>query len=92
MDAQSPMALILVGQNELWDRLKLQAYACRHPAADRPAVRAGNYHDQSQTGAFIAKHLTYGGAEAPIFLRTAQMEIFSYSSGTGSSTRSAPTA
>lgn len=24
MDAQSPMALILVGQNELWDRLRLQ--------------------------------------------------------------------
>lgn len=27
MDAQSPMALILVGQNELWDRLQLHAYA-----------------------------------------------------------------
>jgi len=27
MDAQSPMALVLVGQNELWERLKLQSYA-----------------------------------------------------------------
>ena len=27
MDAQSPMALILVGQSELWDRLRLQSYA-----------------------------------------------------------------
>ena len=27
MDSQSPMALILVGQSELWDRLGLQAYA-----------------------------------------------------------------
>ncbi|MFC5702311.1 AAA family ATPase [Cohnella faecalis] len=27
MDAQSPMALILVGQSELWDRIGLQAYA-----------------------------------------------------------------
>ncbi|WP_245629150.1 ExeA family protein [Alicyclobacillus shizuokensis] len=27
MDAQSPMALILVGQSELWERLNLQAYA-----------------------------------------------------------------
>ena len=26
MDSQSPMALILVGQNELLDRLRLQAY------------------------------------------------------------------
>ena len=27
MDSQSPMALILCGQSELWDRLKLQSYA-----------------------------------------------------------------
>lgn len=27
MDAQSRMALILIGQSELWDRLRLQAYA-----------------------------------------------------------------
>ena len=27
MDAQSPMTLILVGQNELWERLQLQSYA-----------------------------------------------------------------
>jgi type II secretory pathway predicted ATPase ExeA len=27
MDAQSPMALILVGQSELWDRLRLQSFA-----------------------------------------------------------------
>ena len=26
MDAESPMALILVGQSELWDRVQLQAY------------------------------------------------------------------
>lgn len=26
MDSQSPMALILVGQSELWDRLRLQSY------------------------------------------------------------------
>jgi hypothetical protein len=27
MDAQSPMILILVGQTELWNRLKIQSYA-----------------------------------------------------------------
>ncbi|WP_256704054.1 hypothetical protein NSU01_28470 [Paenibacillus sp. FSL H8-0259] len=27
MDSESPMALILVGQSELWDRLGRQAYA-----------------------------------------------------------------
>jgi hypothetical protein len=27
MDAMSPMALILVGQTELWEKLQLQSYA-----------------------------------------------------------------
>ncbi|WP_167859425.1 ATP-binding protein [Paenibacillus cymbidii] len=27
MDAQSPMALILVGQSELWEKLSLQVYS-----------------------------------------------------------------
>ena len=27
MDSQSPMALILVGQSELWEKFQLQAYA-----------------------------------------------------------------
>ena len=27
MDARSPMTLILVGQNELWERFQLQSYA-----------------------------------------------------------------
>jgi general secretion pathway protein A len=27
MNAQSSMALILVGKSELWDRLRLQSYA-----------------------------------------------------------------
>lgn len=34
MDAKSPMALILVGQNELWDRLKLQSYAAIRQCID----------------------------------------------------------
>lgn len=47
MDAQSPMALILVGQSELWDRLGLQAYAAiaswlistgRRPARTSPGT------------------------------------------------------
>jgi len=27
MDAQRPMALVLVGQTELWEKLQLRAYA-----------------------------------------------------------------
>lgn len=51
MDSQSPMALILVGQSELWDRLGLQAYAairqridmqCYLPHMDRAEIGAYN--------------------------------------------------
>jgi type II secretory pathway predicted ATPase ExeA len=44
MDAESPMALILVGQSELWEKLQLQSYAairqridlqCKLPHLDR---------------------------------------------------------
>src|SRR5690554_3368716 len=47
MDAESPMALILVGQSELWDKLQLQTYAaikqridlqCKLPHYDRAQV------------------------------------------------------
>lgn len=80
MDAQSPMALILVGQNELWDRLKLQAYTAIRQRIDL-RCKLTNY-DRAQTGDFIAKQLTHAGAEQPIFSDGAQDEIFNFSSGT----------
>jgi len=38
MDAESPMALILVGQSELWDRLQLQAYFKSFSRRDETSV------------------------------------------------------
>jgi len=79
MDAQSPMALILVGQSELWDRLGLQAYAAIRQRIDLQCKLA--HYDRSQTGAYIARHMSYAGSEHDIFTEAAIDDIFRFSSG-----------
>jgi len=57
MDAQSPMALILVGQNELWDRLNLQAYAAIRQRIDLQCKL--QHYDRAQTGEYIRRQMTF---------------------------------
>lgn len=79
MDAQSPMALILVGQSELWDRFKLQAYAAIRQRID---IQCRLPHfDRAQVGEYIKRHLTYAGADRDIFSDGAIDEAFQYSGG-----------
>ena len=79
MDAQSPMALILVGQNELWDRLQLQSYAAIRQRID---LQCRLQHlDRSQVEAYVVRHLTYAGADHDIFSDSALDVVFHYSSG-----------
>lgn len=80
MDAESPMALILVGQSEFWDRLQLQAYAAIKQRIDLQC-RLPHY-DRSQVGDYIARHLEYAGANQDIFSDGAIDEIYRFSSGT----------
>lgn len=79
MDAQSPMALILVGQNELWERLQLQSFTAIRQRIDLQC-KLGHY-DRSQVGAYIDRHLQYAGATRDIFTEGAIDEIYRYSSG-----------
>ena len=79
MDSKSPMALILVGQNELWDRLKLQSYAAIRQRIDLQCKL--NHLDRSQVGEYVKNHLTYAGAEHDIFSDNALDEIFKFSAG-----------
>jgi type II secretory pathway predicted ATPase ExeA len=79
MDAQSPMALILVGQTELYERFQLQAYAAIRQRIDL-VCRMG-YYDRSQVGAYVKRHLAYAGAAHDIFSDAALDEIFRYSGG-----------
>ncbi|MCM3496939.1 MULTISPECIES: AAA family ATPase [Paenibacillus] len=79
MDAQSPMALILVGQSELWDRINLQAYAAIRQRIDLQCKLP--HYDRAQTGAYIERHMTYAGAERDIFTDGAIDDIYRYSGG-----------
>ncbi|MFT8709307.1 MAG: AAA family ATPase [Sporolactobacillus sp.] len=80
MDAQSPMALILVGQTELWERLHLQSFAAIRQRIDLH-YKMGHL-DRSETNAYIEKHLAYAGMTRPLFSEQAIEEIFRFSSGT----------
>ena len=79
MDAQSPLGLILVGQNELWGKLKLQTYAAVQQRIDLQCNLAPL--DREQVDGYIKRHLTYAGTEHEIFSDAAVDEIYKFSHG-----------
>lgn len=79
MDSQSPMALILVGQSELWDRLKMQSYAAIRQRIDLQCKLS--YYDRAQVGEYVKRHLEYAGSDNEIFSDAAVDEIYRFSSG-----------
>lgn len=80
MDAESSMALILVGQSELWDKFQLQSYAAIKQRIDLQCKLP--HYDRSQVGSYIMRHLEYAGASQEIFSDGAVDEIYRFSSGT----------
>lgn len=79
MDSENPMSLILAGQTELWDKLKLQAYrAIRHRIDIQCFL---NPYDFAQTKAYIELQLNYAGHPTPIFSEDALLRIYEFSSG-----------
>jgi len=79
MDSQSPMALIMAGQTELWDRLKLQSYAAVRQRID--IVCAVGHMDRFQTTGYIGAHMAYAGCDREVFSEAAIDDIFSFSGG-----------
>ncbi|WP_342400348.1 AAA family ATPase [Weizmannia sp. FSL W8-0676] len=79
MDAQSPMSLILVGQSELWDRLRLQSFTAIRQRIDIQ-FKLGHY-DRAQSAEYIAMHLQYSGVTEQIFTDVALDEIHRFSGG-----------
>lgn len=79
LDSSSPLALILVGQSELWDVLKRQVYTAVRQRLD---IRCCLYQfDRAQTQAYIRRHLDYAGSAQEIFSDAAIDEIFRHSAG-----------
>jgi len=79
MDSQSPMALILSGQTELWDKLKLQSYAAIRQRIDIQCI-VGRL-DRSKTSDYISSQLAYAGTDRELFTDAAIDEIFNFSGG-----------
>jgi type II secretory pathway predicted ATPase ExeA len=79
MDSVSPMTLILSGQSELWDRLKLQSFAAIRQRIDM-VCRLIPY-DRAQTEIYLKKHLSAAGTKRDIFSEAAIDEIYTYSGG-----------
>ncbi|MCR5776380.1 MAG: AAA family ATPase [Lachnospiraceae bacterium] len=78
-DSMSPMALVLVGQSELWDKLKLQRYAAVRQRIDINCVIP--HLDRAETEYYIASHLDYAEGRKDIFTDKATDEIYKESTG-----------
>ena len=79
MDSENPMSLILVGQNELWDKLKLQSYAAVRQRIDIKCEIP--QYDRAETARYIECHLKYAACTREIFTEKAIDEIYRYSAG-----------
>ena len=78
-DSMSPMALVLVGQTELWEKLRLQRYAAVRQRIDINCILP--HLDRAETELYIRSHLDYAGGRTEIFTDKAVDEIFKESTG-----------
>ncbi|MDR1073569.1 MAG: AAA family ATPase [Treponema sp.] len=79
MDSQSPMALILTGQTELWDKLKLQSYAAIRQRIDIQCF-VGRL-DRAKTAEYIAAQFDYAGCDREFFTEAAVDVVYKFSGG-----------
>lgn len=78
-DSMSPMALILAGQTELWDKLRLQRYAAVRQRIDINCVLP--HLDRAETERYILCQLDYAGGKREIFTDKALDDIYKESTG-----------
>lgn len=78
-DSMSPVALLLVGQNELLDKLKLQRYAAVRQRIDIFCTLGPL--DRADTARYIQSHLNYAGGRIDIFTDRAVDNIYRFSHG-----------
>ena len=79
MDSQSPMALILSGQTDLWEKLKLQSYAAIRQRIDITCVITRL--DRAKTDEYISSHLSFAGTDRELFTEAAIDEVYKFSGG-----------
>jgi len=89
MDSFSPMSLVLLGQNELWDKLRMQQYAAIRGRIDIKCELPGM--DRSDLDAYMKAHLAYAGGKDEIFTDSAIDELHKYSVGSARAVNKAAT-
>lgn len=78
-DSMSPLALVLVGQTELWDKLRLQRYAAVRQRID--IICMIPHLDRAETERYIQSHLAYAGGRQDIFTERAVDDVYKESTG-----------
>jgi len=79
MDSMNSMSLVIVGQNELRDKLSKESY---EPITQRIDFRFALVpFDRAQTQDYIYSHMTYAGETREIFTASAMDAVFSLSGG-----------
>lgn len=79
-DSESPMALVLVGQTELWeDKLRYQRYAAIRQRIDVYCTLP--HLDRAETAKYIQSHLAYAGGVQDLFTEKALDEVYQASGG-----------
>lgn len=78
-DSMSPMALVLVGQTELWEKLRLQRYTAVRQRIDINCVLP--HLDRAETEKYIMSQLNYAGGRLEIFTDRAQDDIYKETTG-----------
>jgi len=89
MDSLSPMALILVAQNELWDKLRMQQNAAIRGRIDIKCELPGM--DRADLDAYMDAHLAYADGKTEIFTESALNEVHKYSAGSARAVNKAAT-
>lgn len=80
IDSESNLALILVGQKELWEKkLRLQAYAAIRQRIDISIILSRL--EQAEVNRYMRAHLEYAGYTDELFTSDAEEEIYRVSGG-----------
>jgi len=89
MDSANPMALVLVAQNELWDKLRMNQYAAIRGRIDIKCELPGM--DRSELDAYMKAHFDYAGGKDNPFTDGAVNELHRYSAGAARAVNKAAT-
>ena len=88
-DSACPMSLVLVGQEEIWDKLRMQLYAAIRGRIDIKCELPGL--DRSEVDGYMRAHLSFAGGKDEIFTDSALDGLHKYSAGSARALNKAAT-